>query len=145
MLSPWVQVALLFCVLEVTLWLLPVLGELVVPPIVRPRSIFEMLQGRPLFPLDKGKGRVDQIKYPGGSEYLTSAVQNALVVGPSKVGPLYGATFARRYRPPFGVRIWSPDVLTSYVVSVPKMVCFFEVALDNGLRFPLHVKPRNIP
>ena len=34
--------------------------------------------------------------------------------------------------------MWSPDVLTSYVVSVPKMVCFFEVAFDNGLRFPLH-------
>ena len=61
-----------------------------------------------------------------------------MVVGPSKVGPLYGAAFARRYRPPFGVRVWSPDVLTSYVVSVPKMVCFFEVAFDNGLRFPLH-------
>ena len=94
--------------------------------------------GAPLFPLDKGKGRVDQIKYPGGSEYLKSAFQNAMAVGPSKVGPLYGATFARRYRPPFGVRVWSPDVLTSYVVSVPKMVCFFKVAFDNGLRFPLH-------
>ena len=65
-------------------------------------------------------------------------MQNALVVGPSKVGPLYGATFARRYRPPFGVRVWSPNILTSYVVLVPKMVCFFEVAFDNGLRFPLH-------
>ena len=59
-------------------------------------------------------------------------------MGPSKVGPLYGATFSRRYRPPFGLRVWSPDVLTSYVVFVPKMVCFFEVAFDNGLRFPLH-------
>ena len=94
--------------------------------------------GVPPFPLDKGKERVDKIKYPGGSEYLQSAVQHALAVGPSKVGPLYGATFARRYRPPFGVRVWSLDVLTSYVVSVPKMVCFFEVAFDNGLRFPLH-------
>ena len=94
--------------------------------------------GAPPFPLDKGKGKVDLIKYPGGSEYLKSAVQHALTVGPSKVGPSYGATFARRYRPPFGVRVWSPDVLTSYVVSVPKMVCFFEVAFDNGLRFPLH-------
>ena len=28
----------------------------------------------PPFPFDKGKGRVDQIKYLGGSEYLTSAV-----------------------------------------------------------------------
>ena len=90
-------------------------------------------------PLDKGKGRrVNLIKYPGGSEYLKSAVQHALIVGPSKVGPSYGATFARRYRPPFGVRVWSPDVLTFYVVSVPKMVCFFEVAFNNGLHFPLH-------
>ena len=59
-------------------------------------------------------------------------------MGPSKVVPSYGATFSRRYRPPFGVRVWSPDVLTSYVVSVPKMVCFFEVAFDNALRFPLY-------
>ena len=91
----------------------------------------------PPFPLNKGKGRIDQIKYPGGSEYLRSAVQNAMAVGSSKVGPLYGATFARRYKPPFGVRVWPPDILTSYVVPVPKMVCFFEVAFDNGLRFPL--------
>ena len=34
-----------------------------------------------------------------------------------------------------GVR---PDILTSYVVSVPKMVCFFEAAFKNGLRYPLH-------
>ena len=40
--------------------------------------------------------------------------------------------------PPFGVQVWSPDVLTSYVVQVPKMVCFFEVIFENGLRFPLH-------
>ena len=92
----------------------------------------------PPFPLNRGKGRIDQIKYPGGSEYLRFAMQNALAMGPSKVGPLYGATFARRYRPPFGVRVWSPNILTSYVVPVPKMVCFFEVAFDNGLCFPLH-------
>ena len=92
----------------------------------------------PPFPLDRGKGRIDEIKYPRGSEYLKSAVQNALAVGPSRVEPLYGETFARRYRPPFGVQVRSPDILTSYVVQVPKMVCFFEVALDNGLCFPLH-------
>ena len=92
----------------------------------------------PRFPLDKGKGKIDLIKYPGGLEYLRSVVQHALTIGPSKVGPSYGATFARHYRPPFGVRVWSPDVLTLYVVYVPKMVCFFEVAFDNGLRFPLH-------
>ena len=94
--------------------------------------------GAPLLPLDKGNGRVNLIKYPKGSEYLKSAVQHALTVGPSKVGPSYGFTFARRYKPPLGVRVWSPDVLTLYVVFVPKMVCFFEVAFDNGLRFPLH-------
>ena len=87
--------------------------------------------------MNKGKGRIYEIKYPGGLEYLKSVVQNALAVGPSKVEPLYGATFAKRYMPPFGVRVWSPDILTSYVVQVPKMVCFFEVAFDNGLRFPL--------
>ena len=91
------------------------------------------------FPLDKGKGKIDEIKYPGGSEYLKSAVQNDLAEGPSRVEPLYGAIFVRRYRPPFGVQVWSPDILTSYVVQVPKMVCFFEVAFDNSHRFPLHL------
>ena len=94
--------------------------------------------GAPPLPLDKGKGRINLIEYPGGSDYLKSAVQHAVTVGPSKVGPLYGSTFAKRYRPPLGVRVWSPDVLTFYVVPVPRMVCFFEVAFDNGLCFPLH-------
>ena len=58
--------------------------------------------GEPPFPLDKGKG-IDEIKYPRGSKYLKSAVQNALAVGPSRIESLYGATFVRRYRPPFGV------------------------------------------
>ena len=89
-------------------------------------------------PLDKGKGRVSLIEYPGGSDYLKFVVQHAITLGPSKVGPSYGATFAKRYQPPSGVRVWSPDVLTFYVVFVPKMVCFFEVAFENGLRFPLH-------
>ena len=94
--------------------------------------------GAPPLPLDKGKGRVNLVKYPRGSEYLKSAVQHAVTVGPSKVGPSYEVTFAESYRPPLGVRVWSPDVLTFYVVRVPRMVCFFEVAFDNGLRFPLH-------
>ena len=64
---------------------------------------FRDVPREPLFPLDKGKGRIDEIKYPVGSEYLKSAVQNALTVGHSKVGPLYGETFAKRYGPPFGV------------------------------------------
>ena len=94
--------------------------------------------GAPPLPLDKGKGRVNLIKYPRGSEYLKSAIQHAITVGPTKVGPSYGVTFSKRYRPPLGVRVWSPNDLTFYVVSVPRMVCFFEVAFDNGLRFPLH-------
>ena len=61
--------------------------------------------GEPPFPLDKDKGRIEKIKYPGGSEYLKSFVQNALAVGPSRVKPLYGETFARRYRPPFDVQV----------------------------------------
>ena len=94
--------------------------------------------GAPPLPLDKGKGKINLIKYPGGLDYLKYAVQHAVTVGPSKVGPSYGATFAKRYRPPSDARVWSPDVLTFYVVPVPKMVCFFEVAFENGLRFPLH-------
>ena len=72
--------------------------------------------GEPPLPLSKSKGRIDEIKYPVGLKYLKSAVQNALAVGPSKVEPLYGEIFARRYRPPFGVQVWSSHVLTSYVV-----------------------------
>ena len=94
--------------------------------------------GAPPLPLDKGKGRINLIKYPKGSDYLKSAVQHAVTVEPSKVGPSYGVTFVKRCRPPLGVRVWSLDVLTFYVVSVPRMVCFFEVTFDNGLRFPLH-------
>ena len=94
--------------------------------------------GEPPFPLGKGKGKISEIQYPSGSEYLRAAIQNAEAVGPSRVEPLYGEIFAARYGPPFGVQVWCPDVLTSYVVQMPKMVCFFKVALENGLRFPLH-------
>ena len=59
-------------------------------------------------------------------------------MGPSRVEPSFGHNFASRYRPPFGVRVWCLDFLTSYIVQVPKMVCFFEAAFENGLRFPLH-------
>ena len=89
-------------------------------------------------PLGKGKKKINPIKYPKGSDFLKSAVRHAVNVGPSKVGPSYESIFAERYRPLPGVRIWSPDVLTFYAASVPGMVCFFEVAFDNGLRFPLH-------
>ena len=92
----------------------------------------------PPLPFDVGKEKINRIIYPGGSDYLKSAVQHAVIVGPSKVDPSYGSTFVERYRPPPGIRIWVLDVLTFYAASVPGMVCFFEVAFDNGLRFPLH-------
>ena len=94
--------------------------------------------GEPPFPLDKGKGKINEIQYPSGSEYLRAVIQNAEVVGPNRVEPLYGEIFVAWYGPPFGVQVWCLDVLTTYVVEVPKMVCFFEVAFENGLRFPLH-------
>ena len=102
--------------------------------VVEPRNV----PRAPPLTLGKDKGKINLIKYPGGSDYLKSVVQHAVTVGPSKVDPSYGVTFAERYRPPPGIRVWTPDVLTFYVASVPGMVCFFEVAFDNGLRFPLH-------
>ena len=50
---------------------------------------FRDVPGEIPLPLDKGKGKIDEIKYPVGSEYLKSTVQNALAVGLSMVGPLY--------------------------------------------------------
>ena len=96
--------------------------------------------GEPPFPLGKGKGKgkISEIRYPNGFEYLRAAIQNAEAMGPSRVKPLYGEIFAARYGPPFRVQVWCPDVLTTYVVQLPKMVCFFEVAFENGLRFPLY-------
>ena len=90
------------------------------------------------FPLGKGKGKINEIRYPSGSEYLRAAIQNAEAVGPSRVEPLYSEIFTARYGPRFGIQVWCPDVLTTYVIQVPKMVCFFEVAFKNGLRFPFH-------
>ena len=46
---------------------------------------------------DKGKGKISEIRYPCGSEYLRAAV------GPSQVETSYTKTFATRYGPPFGV------------------------------------------
>ena len=86
-----------------------------------------LLTGPPS-PYDKGKGKVSEIRYPGSSAYLRAAVQNAEAVGPSRVEPSFRHNFAPRYRPAFGVWVWCPDFLTSYIVQVPKMVCFFEAA-----------------
>ena len=64
------------------------------PAVVAPRNV----PRAPPLPFDKGKGKINLIKYPGGSDYLKFAVQHAVTVGPSKVGPSYGVTFAERYR-----------------------------------------------
>ena len=89
-------------------------------------------------PPGKGKGKISEIRYPSGSEYLRVVVRYADVVDPSWVEPSYAKAFTTRYGPPYDVRIWCPDLLTSYVVPVPKMVYFFEAAFENGLLFPLH-------
>ena len=65
-------------------------------------------------------------------------------MGPSWVEPLFSKTFTTRYGPPSSVRIWCPDLLTSYVVHVPKIVCFFEAAFKNDLRFPIHPFIKNV-
>ena len=64
--------------------------------VVEPQGVPEALDvpKAPPLPLSKGKGKINLIKYPGGSDYLKSAVQHVVTVGPSKVGPSYGATFA---------------------------------------------------
>ena len=79
-------------------------------------------------PLGKSKGKISEIRYLGGSEYLRDVVRYADAVGPCQVEPSFTKFFATHYGPPSGVRIWCPDILTYYVVSVPKMVCFFEAA-----------------
>ena len=92
----------------------------------------------PHSPFGKGKRKVSEIRYPSGSDYLRAFVQNTEAVGPSRIEPSFGKAFATRCRPPFGVHVWCPDSLTYYIIQVPKMVCFFEVAFENDLRFPLH-------
>ena len=89
-------------------------------------------------PSSKGKGKINEIRYPCGSEYLRVVVRYTDAVDPSRVEPSYAKIFSTRYGPPSGVRIWCPNLLTSYMVSVPKMVCFFEAAFENSLRFPFH-------
>ena len=100
--------------------------------------VHQAAPGEPPFPLEKGKGKINKIRYPSDSEYLRTAIQNAKAVGLNRVEPLYGDIFAARCGPPFGIQVWCLEVLTTYVVEVPKMVCFFEVAFENVLRFPLH-------
>ena len=100
--------------------------------------VHQAAPGEPPFPLGKGNGKISQIRYPNSFEYLRAAIQNYEAASPSRVEPLHGEIFTAWYGPLFGVQVWCPDVLTTYVVQVPKMVCFFEVAFENYLRFPLH-------
>ena len=95
-------------------------------------------------PPGKGNQKISEIRYPYGSEYMRVSVRYADVVGPSRVKPSFAKTFATHYGPPSGVRIWCPDLLTFCVGPVPKMVCFFEAAFENGLLFPLHPFIKNV-
>ena len=78
--------------------------------------------------LGKGRERISEIRYPTRLEYLRAAVRCTDAVGPNQVEPSYAEIFTTHYRPPVGIHVWRPDFLTSYVVHVPKMVCFFEAA-----------------
>ena len=84
--------------------------------------VHRIAPGEPPFPLNKGKAKINEIRYPSGSEYLRDAIQITVAVGPSWVEPLFGEIFAARYGPPFGIQVWCPNVLTTYVIQVPKMV-----------------------
>ena len=92
----------------------------------------------PLSSSGRGKSKVREIRYHGDSDYLRAVVQKAKTMGPSRIEPSFGKDFAAHYRPPFGVHVWCPDCLTSYIVQVPKLVCFFEAAFENDLHVPLH-------
>ena len=59
----------------------------------------------PPSPYGKGKGKVSEIRYPGGSAYLKVAVKNAEAVGLSRVEPSFGHYFSSCYGPPFGVQV----------------------------------------
>ena len=60
--------------------------------------VHRVAPGERPFPLDKGKGKINKIRLPGGFEYLKAAIQNAEVVGPSRVEP----SLVRYLRPDMG-------------------------------------------
>ena len=70
----------------------------------------------PPSPSGKCKSKVSEIRYTGGSDYLTAAVQNTEAMGPSQIEPFFGHTFLSRYGPPFGFHVWCSNFLTSYIV-----------------------------
>ena len=67
-------------------------------------------------PFGKGKGKISEIRYPSGFEYLKAVVKYVNAMGPSRVEPLYEKTFITRYRPLLGAQVWCLDLLTSYLV-----------------------------
>ena len=67
--------------------------------------VYQVAPEEPPFPLGKGKGKINEIQYPSGSEYLRAAIQIAEAVSPSQVEPLYGEIFAARYGPLFGIQV----------------------------------------
>ena len=73
-------------------------------------------------PFSSGKrnGKISEIMYTSGSEYLKAAVKYADVVGLSQVEPLYEKTFVTRYRPPLGVQVWCPDLLKPISSKFPR-------------------------
>ena len=54
-------------------------------------------------PPGKGKGKISEIRYPGGFEYLRVVVRYADVVGPSQVDPSFAKKITTRYGPPSDV------------------------------------------
>ena len=86
--------------------------------------VHRVAPGEPPFPLGKGKGKISEVRYLSGSEYLRAAIQNAEVVGPSRVEPLYGEIFVAQYGPLFGVQVWCLDVLTTYVFKCSRWCAF---------------------
>ena len=54
-------------------------------------------------PLDKGKGKISEIRYLGGSEYLRAAMRYADTMGPSQIEPSFAKIFATLYGPSSGV------------------------------------------
>ena len=53
----------------------------------------------------KGKGKISEIRYPDGFEYLRATVRYADAVGPNRVKPSFAKLFATHYGPPSGVQI----------------------------------------
>ena len=67
--------------------------------------VHRAISGERPFPLDKGKGKLNEIRLPSGSEYLRATIKNTEAMGPGRVEPSYDEIFASRYGPPFGVQV----------------------------------------